>query len=293
MNTQPPYYLQTDARWRNIDYSAAGESTTIGKAGCGPTACAMAISAILGKEVLPPETAKWLKAKGYKAKGQGTYYSGIVAVMKHYGITCRQITGNSVYHTPNAEAHATALKALKNGDLVIACMGKGIWTSSGHFVLAWKVDNTRVYINDSNSKKDMRMCNLISTWQNEVKHYFIVTVPKMHLESEATTVKEVDDELIENKTIPICGQEFNIPTIFKENQNFVSIRGLCDALGFQITSEGNRPIVSEKAIVVEIKGEDRAMPGMILNGNNFVKLRPFAEACGLDVSHQGSKAIIN
>ena len=41
---QPVSYLQTDPRWGGQDYSAAGERTTIGASGCGPTAMAMVLA---------------------------------------------------------------------------------------------------------------------------------------------------------------------------------------------------------------------------------------------------------
>ena len=53
MNKQPVSYLQTDPRWKNKDYSAKGESTTIGASGCGPTAAAMLIETLTGKTFTP------------------------------------------------------------------------------------------------------------------------------------------------------------------------------------------------------------------------------------------------
>ena len=59
MNKQPVYYMQTDNRWKNTDYSASGEKTTIGKAGCGPTCAAMLIQTITGKEYTPEDACRY------------------------------------------------------------------------------------------------------------------------------------------------------------------------------------------------------------------------------------------
>ena len=46
---KPVSYLQTDARWKTHNYSAKGESKTIGSSGCGITAAAMVIATLKGK----------------------------------------------------------------------------------------------------------------------------------------------------------------------------------------------------------------------------------------------------
>lgn len=57
-------------------------------------------------------------------------------------------------------------------------MGKGLWTSGGHFVLAYKLKNGYVYINDPASTQSNRLKNKLSTWQNDVKYYWVIEVDK-------------------------------------------------------------------------------------------------------------------
>ena len=71
----PVSYLQTDRRWASNNYSAPGESTNIGRSGCGIACTAMVIASLADPSVTPEYTAKWSMAHGYKAKNQGTYYS--------------------------------------------------------------------------------------------------------------------------------------------------------------------------------------------------------------------------
>jgi hypothetical protein len=73
--------------------------------------------------------------------------------------------------------HDRAKDAITEGNFVIACMGKGLWTASGHFVLWYGCDGNYVYINDPNSTAPERLKNTLAKFQKEVKHYFIAKRP--------------------------------------------------------------------------------------------------------------------
>lgn len=171
---KPISYLQTDPRWANVDYSAKGETTTIGKSGCGPTAMAMVLATWADKTVTPQTECAWALAHGYKAPHQGTYYGYFVPAAKRYGLYCRMLNGSSIYGNPNSKYHAEAKAAVDRGNLVIACMGKGLWTSSGHFVLVWKIDGNTIYINDPASTRTVRTQGDYSLFKQQVKYYFMV-----------------------------------------------------------------------------------------------------------------------
>lgn len=177
---RPIYYLQTDPRWKNHDYSAKGEKKTIGSAGCGPTAAAMVIATLQDKNVTPVTTALWSMAHAYKALNQGTYYSYFVPQMSAYGIACKRLNTSNLYGKSSSAAHTEALNALKNGDWVIACMGKGNWTSSGHFILLYGYENGYVYINDPASTKAARVKNTWALFARQVKYMWTVPVPDAH-----------------------------------------------------------------------------------------------------------------
>lgn len=174
---KPISYLQTDPRWANVDYSAKGEKTTIGKSGCGPTAMAMVLATWADKSVTPKSECAWALAHGYKAPHQGTYYGYFAAAAKRYGLYCRMLNGANIYGNPNSKYHAEAKAAVDRGNLVIACMGKGLWTSSGHFVLVWKIDGNTIYINDPASTRTVRTQGDYSLFKQQVKYYFVVKKP--------------------------------------------------------------------------------------------------------------------
>ena len=196
---RPVKYLQWDARWKNVDYSAPGEVTTIGKAGCGPTCMAMVIASIRDKTVTPVETCQWSKARGYKAANQGTYYSYFGPQGKAYGIEVAQLNTVSGYHNPSATCHAQALKELARGNWVIACMGPGRWTSAGHFVLVHGAVDGHVYINDPNSTKPQLEKAAIASFINEVKYYFVVDLTKEGIDLNRAEVEKLVREILEGK----------------------------------------------------------------------------------------------
>lgn len=173
MNKQPVYYMQTDPRWKDVDYSAPGEKTTIGRAGCGPTCAAMLIETITGKTFTPVDAAKWSLKHGGKAVNQGTYYSYFTKQFKEHGIACERLNTSTVYGKPNDPVHGKAFRLLQDGYYLIACMGPGTWTRGGHFVVVWWKDG-KVRINDPNSKKTDRTNGDYNTFKKEVKYYWSV-----------------------------------------------------------------------------------------------------------------------
>lgn len=177
MNKQPVYYMQTDSRWRNKPYCVSGENTTIGDSGCGPTCAAMLIETLTGKTFTPLDACNWAMKKGYKALNQGTYYSYFVPQFKAFGIECIRLNTANVYDKPTAAVHDQALSLLKQGYYLIACMGKGRWTSSGHYIVVWWQDG-KVRINDPNSTKDARINGDIQTFRSQVKYYWAIDARK-------------------------------------------------------------------------------------------------------------------
>ena len=179
MSFKPVSYMQTDSRWKKKSYAVKGETSTIGSAGCGPTCAAMVIAEFADKTITPVETCEWSLKNGYKALNQGKYHSYLKAQGAVYGLNWEQITNSSVYGNISHSSHKKALEAIKNGDYVIALMGKGNWTSSGHYVLWYGIDGNYVLINDPASTKSSRLKGDYNTFISQVKHYFICHRPNI------------------------------------------------------------------------------------------------------------------
>lgn len=173
MNKKPVYYSQLDTRWKNLPYRVKGETATIGGSGCGPTCAAMLIETLTGKKTTPVDTCKWSVDHGYKALNQGTYYSYFKPQFAAYGIVCDMLNWEDTYHKPAHPNHDKIVKMLKDGYYIIALMKKGLWTSSGHFIVVYWVDD-EVRILDPASNNWDRLNGKISTFRNEVRYYWWV-----------------------------------------------------------------------------------------------------------------------
>lgn len=173
MNKRPVLYMQTDSRWASISYANPDEETNIAESGCGPSCASMIIETLTGKTFTPADACRWSLTHGHKASRQGTYYSYFVPQFAAFGINCRQLNSASVYGKPTASAIAEAFTLLKEGYYIIACMGKGTWCNSGHFVVLWWADN-KVRINDPASTKDARVNGNLSTFKKEIKYLWAI-----------------------------------------------------------------------------------------------------------------------
>lgn len=178
-------FKQTDLKWRDNRYS--GE--TIGVSGCGPTVVADVVYH-LNTTITPAKTAQWMQANGCACNGSGTYYSGIVKALKHYGYEgAVQLNWTSNYGKINTIVVKDFLLKIKSGEYVgIACMGKSIWTDSGHFVFIKAYDGKRITIFDPYNTKTVCESTTKSAWEKYVKYLFLI--PKK-LYTVKTTKKNV------------------------------------------------------------------------------------------------------
>lgn len=174
---RPVDYKQTDPRWGSNTYAADGETSTIKSAGCGPTALADVLAALVSPYIDPLTTASWARQHGYKVYKSGTSYGFFAPCAANYGVKVRRLNTSNVYGRTTAAVHAQALEELCKGNWVIACMGKGLWTKSGHYVVAYGYKDGMVYINDPASTKAARACNSWALFISQVKYYWVVEVP--------------------------------------------------------------------------------------------------------------------
>lgn len=251
---QPISYLQTDPKWKNHNYSAKGEKKTIGSAGCGVTATAMVIATLKDKNVTPVTTAEWSMSHGYKALNQGTYYTYFVPQFSQYGITCKRLNQSNLYGKSFSTAHTEALNALKNGNWVIACMGKGHWTKAGHFILLYKYENGYVHINDPASLKADRVKNTWDLFAKQVKYMWVIDVPNNvkntpNISSSGYVGKVVNCKKLNMRMEPVTTQN-NIIDVLNVNEE-VEIIGRAANGWYQVKTKDNLiGYVSNKYITI-------------------------------------------
>lgn len=230
MNKKPIEYMQTDPRWKSLPYRVPGESATIGGSGCGPTCAAMLIETLTGKTFTPIDACAWSKEHGYKALNQGTYYSYFVPQFAEHGIECTRLNTASVYGKPDDKVHEEALALLRMGYYIIACMGKGNWTSSGHYIVVWNAQERYVSINDPASRRTDRLCGDMATFRNQVKYYWAIDARQYN-----NHMNEEDDDMAPryNTVAEIeKAAPWAMPTINKMiDRGFLSGGGKKDAKG--------------------------------------------------------------
>ena len=121
-STQVVYYNQLDERWKYEPYG----TDTIGGYACGPTSMSIVVSSLTSETVDPPHMAQWAYENGYWCSGSGSYHSLIPGAAEAWGLAVEGCT---------ASEPQRIVDALTDGELVVALMTKGHFTSSGHFIV--------------------------------------------------------------------------------------------------------------------------------------------------------------
>ena len=183
MSETPVYYNQKNPEWVNNPYpSVVNKGTTIGTSGCGPTCAAMVIATLREPTITPIDTCAW--AAKYSYHTQGTELAYFKPQMEHYGIPCEY-----TWYLDKA------LAALEAGFMVIGRAGPGLWTSGGHYILAYGVSGSDILVNDPNSISANKSRAQLYHWNNEVKPFWIIREDWKMLEFDKLTDTQVDSLL--------------------------------------------------------------------------------------------------
>lgn len=135
---ETPLLLQTDPAWAEAPYAGS----TVAESGCGPTCLTMAYVFLTGKKDYDPASMCALSEReGYVDSGM-TSWGLMNEGVRLLGLTSRELPADAV----------AVRDALSAGSLVIASVGPGDFTTTGHFiVLAGADDSGRFVIRDPNS----------------------------------------------------------------------------------------------------------------------------------------------
>lgn len=195
-------FLQTDSRWGGLGYPK--KPWYIRNCGCGEVSIANIIIEIAKYKSYTPATIQPYCKQFAAPNGDGTYFSGIPKMMKHYGLT----------EVKEHDTMAQLWRELEKGDRVaIYLMGsrpggskKVHWTSGGHFVcsVGYKVENGKhyVYVKDSYSNSKLRngFISYEENMRNDVLRVWSGKLPKA--EPAPTPTKSLDEiarEVIDGK----------------------------------------------------------------------------------------------
>lgn len=133
-----PLFLQWDFRW---GYQWYGDDGVIGLTGCGPTCLSMVLYSLTRDESLTPACiAKYAEENAYYINGIGTAWSLMWDAPEHYGVKVKQ---------PRF-TESSMRQELNDGHLIICSMGKGDFTTAGHFIVVYGYDEDGFLVNDPN-----------------------------------------------------------------------------------------------------------------------------------------------
>ncbi len=158
---RPPDFKQYNKRWADKMYSSHGDKKqTLRSSGCGPTAMADVVAALIDSTVTPPLLADKAISWGDRSRSNGTAWSFFKHAAREYAFGRYLKTGSKTQ----------LLGCLAAGGLAVASMGKGYWTKGGHYICVWKADGAYIYANDPASAK--REKQRITDFMNERKAFF-------------------------------------------------------------------------------------------------------------------------
>lgn len=135
-----PLFLQWDQRW---GYASYGDDN-IGFSGCGPTCLSMVIFSLTrDANATPNVIGNFAMDEGYYVYGTGTSWDLMTAAAAAYGVNASAMGMDETIMKDSLDA----------GQLIIASMGPGDFTSSGHFIVIYGYNDEGFFVNDPNSKK--------------------------------------------------------------------------------------------------------------------------------------------
>ncbi|MCR4717102.1 MAG: C39 family peptidase [Lachnospiraceae bacterium] len=139
-----PRLYQWDKRWGYENYG----SDIMGLNGCGPTSLSMVYCGLTGNSDMNPyQIAKMAEAEGYYVNGQGSSWNMMDGLASELGLYVSGVGANE----------GVIIDELSMGHPIIAIMGPGDFTTSGHFIVFTGIDDSgKIIVNDPNSKKNSK-----------------------------------------------------------------------------------------------------------------------------------------
>jgi len=157
-----PLLIQWDTRWGYYKYG----KSTVGISGCGPTALNMVYLAFTGDSSMNPlKMAKFSTDNGYCVPGVGTSWSLMIEGANKLGLTSARLS--------NKESKMK--ESLEQGKLIIASMGPGTFTETGHFIVFSGYENGKFRINDPFSMAHSKKSWKYSEFGSQIKALWVLS----------------------------------------------------------------------------------------------------------------------
>ena len=155
-----PLFLQWDQRWGYEQYSG----DLLGLTGCGPTCLSMVSVYLTGDTTMTPSSmAKFAESHGYASTGNGSSWT----LFSEGGVKL----GFDVTEIPLVEKRI--VDNLNVGNPIVAIMGPGDFTTTGHFIVLTGYKDGKIKINDPNSKKNSEKLWDFSKIKGQIRNLWV------------------------------------------------------------------------------------------------------------------------
>ena len=136
-----PLLMQWDQRWGYQQY--AGD--LFGLSGCGPTCLSMVTIYLTGNtDRTPAWMAEFASSHGYASDGNGSYWSLFSEGGPSLGLDVTEIPLDEQRIIDN----------LQVGNPIVAVLGPGDFTTTGHFIVLTAYQDGQIKVNDPNSREN-------------------------------------------------------------------------------------------------------------------------------------------
>lgn len=159
-----PLFLQWDPMWGYEDYGSGCIAVT----GCGPTCLAMAGYALTGEESMNPEAvAAFAEKNGYYEAGYGSSWTLIGEGAEKLGLVSTELP----------LVKKKLVDALEAGNPVILAMGKGDFTTTGHYIVLTGVQDGAFTVNDPNSRLRSEKLWTYERLESQIRNIWAISKP--------------------------------------------------------------------------------------------------------------------
>lgn len=158
-----PALYQTDAQWADTRYAR----DTLRESGCGPTCMAMVYVCLTGrKEMDPVKMCAYSENGGYVDAG-ATSWSFMSDGAKGLGLRSKELSADRNVIKNEVSA----------GHPVIAIMGPGDFTTSGHFIVICGIDEQgKAIIRDPNSEANTNKAWSLDTIISQARNFWAYSI---------------------------------------------------------------------------------------------------------------------
>lgn len=161
--TSVPLFLQWDPMWGYEKYGSSYLAVT----GCGPTCLAMAGFYLTGEKSMNPlDVAEFAERNGYYARGYGSSWTLISEGAEKLGLTARELP----------LVKKKMVDALEAGNPVILALGKGDFTTTGHYIVLTGVEEEGFRVNDPNSRERSEQLWTYEQLEKQIRNIWAISV---------------------------------------------------------------------------------------------------------------------